>query len=176
MRPSMLVDLVAAATVLHLAAAAYAATDIQRDAAGAFFVHQDGCILTSVNIAGLSESTASAPITEAFVTRRDTCNGVDLITASERGEQSVSFVVQGFASASLAGSFGVFDFVGGAACVIDVRLAWDGEGAITHTRSPGQTQSLRSAVARGSVVLNGENLTPGASTSAALERIRIRGD
>lgn len=164
----------AAAAAVLLAAHASAAGTVQRDAAGAFFLQQDGCILTSVNIAGLSEASASPALAEAFVTRRDTCNGVDLITASERGEQAVSFVLQGFSRASLVGSFGVYDFVAGAAITVDVHLVWEGEGSITRTTSPGQTQSLRSAVARGSVVLSGENLTPAASSSAALEQIRIR--
>ena len=174
-----------AGVALLLAGAADAATIVRREAAGAFFEYRDasGCILTTVDIAGLREYRAggaepapSTSLVETFMSRRDTCRNVNLFRASESGAQSVTFTPYALDRAFVDGSFGLFDYVTNRLYVVEVHLQWEGDGATTRTDQPTQSHAVRSAIAVGAVMVNGENMTPGTSKSAALERIRIRAD
>ncbi len=172
-----------AAVILLTTLQASGATIIRREAAGALFETRDtsGCIVTRVDIAGLREyitgSTERAPassLAETFISRRNECTGVELIRASESGEQTVTYTPNTLNRAFLDGTFNLYDYVTSQLYVVQVHLVWEGEGKITQTETDTQTHTIRDARATGTLLLNGENLTPGDSVSAAIERIRIR--
>jgi hypothetical protein len=174
-----------AVAALLFCVAADAGTIVRREAAGAFFEYRDasGCILTTVDISALREylgdgatPAASTSLAETFMSRRDTCRNVELFRASESGAQSVTFTPYALNRAFLDGSFGLFDYVTNRLYEVVVHLQWEGEGATTRSDTPTQSHAVRGAIAVGSVMVNGENMTPGTSKSAAIERIRIRID
>lgn len=166
--------------VVALAAptASLAGGEIRLNAAGAFFKTTDasGCIETTVDISGQRQagSGAATSLVETFIHRRDICNGIDLIRASESGDQQVEIRARSLSRFDVHGSVTVFDYVSQTSCVMVVDLEWRGTGRVTTTTSPNQHHQIRDAEARGRVLLTGENLAAGRSLSASIEQVKTR--
>src|SRR5262245_11987780 len=108
---AVLVALVA--TVVPLTSGAASDTSIRRDAAGAFFASTDptGCIVTTIDVSATNERIKPAGgawetrvAAEMFLSQKNTCDGTELLRASERGEQSVAFALNGLADGAPAGT------------------------------------------------------------------------
>jgi hypothetical protein len=175
------------AAVLPLTAGAGSDTSIRRDAAGAFFSSTDptGCIVTTIDVSATHERIKAAGGTwetriaaEIFVAQKNTCDGTELLRASERGDQDVSFNLSGLSDGVVEGTVTIYDFVGATTTVAELHLRWRGVGEVTETEessgSSHQVVSTREAIATGTIVVGGTNLTPESAQSAALERISIR--
>lgn len=181
----VLVALVTA--VVPLTASAGPDTNIRRDAAGAFFSSTDptGCIVTTIDVSATHERIKPAGgawetrvAAEMFVTQNNTCDGIELLRASEQGDQDVSFNLSGLSDGDLDGAVTIFDFVSGTSAVATLHLHWRGVGEVTeteeHSEGSHQVVSTRSALATGTIVIGGTNLTPESAQSAALQRISLR--
>jgi hypothetical protein len=173
--------------VLPLTAGAGSDTIIRRGAAGAFFASTDptGCIVTTVDVSATHERIKPAGgawetrvAAEMFVAQKNTCDGIELLRASERGAQDVSFNLSGLSDGVVEGTVTIYDFVSDATAVAALHLRWRGVGEVTETEedsgSSHQVVSTRAAIATGTLVIGGTNLTPEPAQSAALERISIR--
>ena len=175
------------AAVMPLTAGAGSDTSIRREAAGAFFSSTDptGCIVTTIDVSATHERNKPAGgawetriAAEMFVTQKNTCDGTELLRASERGDQDVSFTLNGLSGGGLDGTVTIYDSVGGATTIAALHLQWRGVGEVTeteeHSGSSDQVVSTRGAIATGTIVVGGTNLTPESAQNAALERISIR--
>ena len=151
-----------------------AGTTIRTASAGAFFDIADptGCTHTTIDISG-SATTINGVVSfaaETFIARRNVCVGAELIRASERGTQAVTFQLVNMSSGSLSGTFEVFDFVTGTIHRLEVQLAWRGTGAIERTVTAYQSTKFRNAKATGVIKLDGVVLANG-RTTGSLNRV-----
>jgi hypothetical protein len=147
------------------------------NAAGAFSDTTVGCIETTVNVAGLREQIGNDPLrelVETFILRRDTCNGIDLIRASETqtAGQQIETEARALSRFSVRGSLQVFDFVSQQFYDVQVDVEWKGQGPVTTTINPGQTSKLRDARVQGTFVLNGENLFATSDLVGSIEMVQ----
>lgn len=167
-----------AATVLVASTASFAGGTIMLNATGAFFkkIDASGCIETTVDISG-QRQTQDGVVTlqvETFIYRRDVCNGIDLIRASESGEQQIEIEAHSMFRFDVAGSFTVFDHVTQQSYSVELDVEWEGTGNITVTNSPNQHHKVRAAEAKGVILFNGENLAADGSVSAAIEQVKTQ--
>jgi len=165
-----------AIVVLAHSSFSFANGNFKLNAAGAFFKTTDasGCIETTIDISGQRQvgNGATTPLVETFIHRRDTCQGIDLIRASESGDQHVEIEAHSLFRFDVHGSVTIFDFVTQQSYVMDVDLAWVGQGNITTTNSPNQHSQIRDATAKGRILFNGGNLATDGSSSASIEQIK----
>jgi hypothetical protein len=160
---------------------------VLRNSASAAFTSLDstGCVVTELFIVGMEERLQQPPengdwsaSAELFLSRRDTCTGQDVMRASESGDGEIAFTVDGLASATLRGTVPIFDFLTGSGFTLAVDLSWTGTGDARDTGHsadlPTQTVTRRDAIAAGTVLLSGINLTPNPSAGGAIERIVLR--
>jgi hypothetical protein len=165
--------------------------------ASAYFYQSDDCSYTDVSVYGFDNVTKSgpgAPVSQTgaylYYSSYNYCNGTQFYGSGF--SENIPFTSNKLNSATLNGTFTVYDYYSGASKTATVNLTWTGTGdtyrgkSQSRNQGPGYTSSYRytgssrDANVTGNVTLDGANLIAnltssgslGTSTSGSLEIIK----